>query len=88
MVLAWEPWPVGLGPEALEALAWGPWLKGPRRGGVWTYGRTKYPLYSTGHRPPVAAAQKGKIRKKEKNITESKKRSFILFLLGNQLKGK
>ena len=61
--LAWGPGPGGPG---LGALAWGPWPwgpglgswpEGPRRGG--TDGWTKYPLYSTGHRPSEAAAQKG-----------------------------
>ena len=52
--LASGTWPEG---SSLEALAWDPGLRA-RGGGVQTDGWTQYPLYSTGHRPSGAAAQK------------------------------
>ena len=56
--LAWGPWP---GVPGLRAQG-GPDGQMDRRTDGWTDGQTdgwtKYPLYSTGHRPSGAAAQK------------------------------
>ena len=48
--LAFGTWPPG----------WRPDVRMDVRTDVQTYGRTKYPLHSIGHRPSGAAAQKGK----------------------------
>ena len=64
----------------------GSWPEGPRRGGtdVHKYVQTKYPPYSTGHRPSGAAAQKVKEEKKERQtIQKVERKRKTLQILSN-----